>query len=163
MYKPVYWVEWCLASIFALNTLYHIMQYTWAILNLKPITLSSKQRPLLGVSEDDPLFKNEMPQKQMTPEPSPSLNLSCINLSRRSATLGSSVLSDISMQIIPFIILCLKFYCAKCLLRKTFCNLAFSFFKRIIQYQSHFLNTVISHLKRPCVPMDHSVDLRIFL
>lgn len=97
-YKPVYWVEWCIASIFALNALYHIIQYTWATLSLKPIALSPKQRPLLGISEDDPLFKDEVPQKQTTPEPSPSLNLSCINLSRRSTPLGSLVLSDISMQ-----------------------------------------------------------------
>jgi len=112
-YKPVYWVEWCLVAIFALNALYHIIQYTWAVLSLKPITLSPKQRPLLGVSEDDPLFKDEMLQKQMTPEPSPSLNLSCINLSRRSTTLGSSVLSDISTQNTFFIVLCLKFYYTK--------------------------------------------------
>lgn len=96
-YKPIYWIEWCLASLFAVNALYHIIQYTWAILSLKPITLSPKQRPLLGVSEDDPLFKDEVPQKQTTPEPSPLLNLSCINLNRRSTTLGSSLLSD-SMQ-----------------------------------------------------------------
>ncbi|KAG5310304.1 TM209 protein, partial [Acromyrmex insinuator] len=93
-YKPIYWIEWCLASLFALNVVYHIIQYTWAILNLKPITLNSKQRPLLGVSEDDPLFKDEVPQKQTIPEPSPLLNLSCINLTRRSTTLGPSVLSD---------------------------------------------------------------------
>ncbi|KAM0725849.1 Transmembrane protein 209 [Formica fusca] len=94
-YKPVYWIEWCLASIFALNALYHIIRYTWAILSLKPITLSPKQRPLLGITEDDPLFKIEVPQKQKTPDPSPSLNLSCINFSRRTTSLGSSVLSDI--------------------------------------------------------------------
>lgn len=97
-YKPVYWIEWCLASIFALNALYHIIRYIWATLSLKPIALSPKQRPLLGITEDDPLFKTEVPQKQKTPEPSPSLNLSCINLSRRTTPLGSSVLSEISMQ-----------------------------------------------------------------
>ncbi|XP_011880588.1 PREDICTED: transmembrane protein 209 [Vollenhovia emeryi] len=94
IYKPVYWIEWCLASIFALNALYHVVHYTWATLSLKPITLGPKQRPLLGVSEDDPLFRDEVPQRQTTPEPSPSLNLSCISLNRRSTTLGSSVLSD---------------------------------------------------------------------
>ncbi|XP_050462419.1 transmembrane protein 209 [Cataglyphis hispanica] len=94
-YKPVYWIEWCLASIFGLNALYHIIQYTWATLSLKPIALSPKQRPLLGITEDDPLFQTEVPQKQKTPDPSPSLNLSCINLSRRTTPLGSSVLSDI--------------------------------------------------------------------
>lgn len=101
-YKPVYWIEWCLASIFGLNALYHIIRYTWATLSLKPITLSPKQRPLLGITEDDPLFKTEVPQKQKTPDPSPSLNLSCINLSRRTTPLGSSVLSDISMPNILF-------------------------------------------------------------
>lgn len=97
-YKPIYWIEWCLASIFALNALYHIIQYIWAILSLKPIALSPKQRPLLGITEDDPLFKTEVPQKQKTPDPSPSLNLSCLNLSRRTTPLGTSVLSEISMK-----------------------------------------------------------------
>lgn len=76
---------------------------------MKAITLNPKQRPLLGIIEDDPLFKDEMSQKQVIPEPSPSLNLSSINLSRRSTTLGSSVLSDISMQNIFF-------YCTICIL-----------------------------------------------
>ncbi|KAL6264080.1 hypothetical protein P5V15_004159 [Pogonomyrmex californicus] len=104
-YKPFYYIEWCLALIFVLNALYHIIQYIWAILSLKPITLDPKQRPLLGVSEDDPLFKYETPKKQMTPEPSPSLNISSIGLGRRSATLGSSVLSDMKdySTSIPFL------------------------------------------------------------
>lgn len=97
-YKPIYWFECFLTAIFTLNALCHILQYIRATLSLKPITVDPKQRPLLGISEDDPLFKDEIPQKQTTPEPSPSLNLSCINLSRRSTSLGSSVLSDISTQ-----------------------------------------------------------------
>lgn len=93
-YKPVYWIEWCLASIFALNALYHIIQYICATLSLKPIALNIKQRPLLGISEDDPLFKDEVPQKQKTPEPNSSLNLSCMNFSRHTS-LGSPILSEI--------------------------------------------------------------------
>lgn len=95
-YKPVYWIEWCLVSIFALNALYHIIQYIYATLSLKPIILNAKQRPLLGISEDDPLFKDEVLQKQKFLEPSPSLNLSCMNFSRRTS-LGSPILSEISM------------------------------------------------------------------
>lgn len=97
-YKSVYWIECCLLSIFALNALYHIVQYTCATLSLKSVALSPKQRSLLGVPEDDPLFKEEVSQKQKPPEFSSSLNLSFINLTRRTTSVGSSGLSDISTQ-----------------------------------------------------------------
>ncbi|CAK9817499.1 Transmembrane protein 209 [Anthophora plagiata] len=93
-YKPFCWAEWCLASIFALNALYHIIRYTWASFTLRPILLSPKQRRLLGISEDDPLFKNELSSPQRTPESIVSLNLSCIGLGRRMSPLGSSGLNE---------------------------------------------------------------------
>lgn len=68
-------------------------------MTLQPITLSPKQRQLLGVSEDDPLFRNEVPPQQKVLEQNPSINLSCINLHRRSA-IGSPMLNETSMQII---------------------------------------------------------------
>ncbi|OAD52245.1 hypothetical protein WN48_02530 [Eufriesea mexicana] len=92
-YKPFCWTEWCLASIFALNALYHITRYTWANLSLRPILLSPKQRRLLGVSEDDPLFRNELPASQKACEPMVPLNLSCISFNRRMS-LGSTGLSE---------------------------------------------------------------------
>ncbi|XP_029039621.1 transmembrane protein 209 [Osmia bicornis bicornis] len=93
-YKPFCWAEWCLASIFALNALYHITQYAWAGFTVRPISLSPKQRRLLGVSEDDPLFKDQLSSPQKTSEsPFPS-NLSCISLNRRMASLGSPGLSE---------------------------------------------------------------------
>ncbi|KAG7199543.1 hypothetical protein KM043_014154 [Ampulex compressa] len=93
-YKPFCWVEWCLASIFALNALYHIAQYVWAALSLQPVVLSPRQRRLLGISEDDPLFKNEIPSPQKVSEPSSPMNLSCISLNRRLTPLGSPGLND---------------------------------------------------------------------
>ncbi|XP_078040168.1 transmembrane protein 209 [Augochlora pura] len=93
-YKPFCWVEWCLASIFALNALYHIVRYAWAIFTLKPVILSPKQRRLLGVSEDDPIFKNETPSPQKSLEPIFPLNLSCISLNRRLTSLSSSALNE---------------------------------------------------------------------
>lgn len=75
--------------------MYHILRYVLTRLQLKPIVLSPKQRPLLGVSEDDPLFKKEVPQKLKIPEPSSTLNLS-INLNRRTTPLGTPALSEIS-------------------------------------------------------------------
>ncbi|XP_076639602.1 transmembrane protein 209 [Colletes latitarsis] len=93
-YKPFCWVEWCLASIFALNALYHIIRYTWTSLTLQPVILSPKQRRLLGVSEDDPVFKNEVSSPQKTSEPIFPLNLSCISLNRRLTPLGSPGLSE---------------------------------------------------------------------
>lgn len=97
IYKPIYWLEWCLISIFTINAFYHIVRYGWATMRLQPIILKPKQRRLLGVSEDEPLFKNEVAQQQKSLEMSPSLNLSCINLNRRTIPLASSVLSEISM------------------------------------------------------------------
>ncbi|XP_032674619.1 transmembrane protein 209 isoform X2 [Odontomachus brunneus] len=94
VYKPIYWLEWCLASILTINAFYHIMRYIWATMRLQPIVLKPKQKRLLGVSEDEPLFKNEVVQQQKSSETSPSLNLSCINL-RRTIPLASSVLSEI--------------------------------------------------------------------
>lgn len=93
-YKPFFWAEWCLASIFGLNALYHIIRYAWASFNLRPVLLSPKQRRLLGVSEDDPLFKNESVSSQKTPEPTVPLNLSCISFNRRMTPLGSPRLSE---------------------------------------------------------------------
>lgn len=115
VYKPICWLEWCLASIFAINAFYHIIKYIWVTTRLQPIALKPKQRRLLGVSEDEPLFKNEVPQQQKSLESSPLLNLSCINLSRRTIPLASSVLSEISMQSMYFdsvvcqILLCIEY------------------------------------------------------
>lgn len=93
-YKPFYWIEWCLASIFALNSLYHIFSYTAATLSIQPVVLSPRQRKLLGVPEDDPFFKTQTPKVKKSLEPSSPLNLSCMNLSRHSSTLGSPVLNE---------------------------------------------------------------------
>ncbi|CAL7942813.1 unnamed protein product [Xylocopa violacea] len=93
-YKPFCWAEWCLASIFALNALYHITRYLWASFTLRPILLSPRQRHLLGVSEDDPLFQNEPSLSQKASEPMLPLNLSCISLNRRMTSLGPSGLSE---------------------------------------------------------------------
>ena len=93
-YKPFCWIEWCLASIFALNAAYHISQYAWASFTLRSVTLSPAQRRLLGVAEDDPIFKNQVPTPQKTSEPISPLNLSCISLNRRLTSLGSPGLSE---------------------------------------------------------------------
>ncbi|XP_003398568.1 transmembrane protein 209 [Bombus terrestris] len=92
--EPFCWAEWCLALIFGLNTVYHITKYTWASFSLRPILLNPKQRYLLGISEDDPLFKNEKPSSPKTSEPPVPLNLSCISLNRRMTSLGSTGLSE---------------------------------------------------------------------
>ena len=86
-----------MALIFGLNTVYHITKYTWASFSLRPILLNPKQRYLLGISEDDPLFKNEKPSSPKTSEPPVPLNLSCISLNRRMTSLGSTGLSESSM------------------------------------------------------------------
>ncbi|KAJ8683244.1 hypothetical protein QAD02_019036 [Eretmocerus hayati] len=93
-YKPFAWIEWCIASIFGVNSVYNLVKYSIAIVSLKPVVLSSKQRKLLGISADDPLFKNEAPVVQKSPEPTTPLNFSCMNLSRHSATLGSTSLNE---------------------------------------------------------------------
>ncbi|XP_012272889.1 transmembrane protein 209 isoform X2 [Orussus abietinus] len=93
-YKPFCWVEWCLASVFALNAIYHLARYTVATFTLHPVTLNSGQRRLLGIPDDDPLFKNETPPIPKAAEPCSPLNFSCMNLSRRSSVLGSSGLDD---------------------------------------------------------------------
>ncbi|KAK9293787.1 hypothetical protein QLX08_011349 [Tetragonisca angustula] len=95
-YEPFCWAEWCLALIFALNSLYHITKYAWANFSLQPILLNPKQRRLLGISEDDPLFKNEQPSSPKASEPMIPLNLSCISLNRRMTPLGSTGLKDFS-------------------------------------------------------------------
>ena len=87
-----------MASIFALNALYHITRYAWSNFSLRPILLSPKQRRLLGVSEDDPFFKNELPLSQKISEPIIPLNLSCISLNRRMVPLSSTGLSESSMK-----------------------------------------------------------------
>ncbi|XP_015588188.1 transmembrane protein 209 isoform X2 [Cephus cinctus] len=93
-YKPFSWIEWCLASIFALNALYHLIRYFLAILSLQPVTISPRQRRLLGITDDDPLFKNEPVSPPKVSEPSSPLNFSCMNLSRPSSTLGSPSLNE---------------------------------------------------------------------
>lgn len=97
-YIPFCWAEWCLASIFALNALYHVSRYAWTSLTIRPILLSPKQRRLLGVADDDPLFKNQITLSQKASEPTTPLNLSCISLNRlnRMTSLGSSGLSESS-------------------------------------------------------------------
>ncbi|KAI4488760.1 hypothetical protein M0802_011270 [Mischocyttarus mexicanus] len=89
-YKPFFWIEWFLASIFSINALYHIIQYAWTNFHIQPITISPQQQILLGVSNNDPLFKSEVPV-QKTQESNTSLNLSCISLNRRMSSLGSSL------------------------------------------------------------------------
>lgn len=95
-YKPFAWVEWFLAAVFGLNSLYHLVRYSSALLSLRPVVLSEKQRKLLGISEDDPLFKTETPAPQKPSEPSTPLNFSCMNLSRHSSTLGNTSLNESS-------------------------------------------------------------------
>lgn len=92
-YKPFCWIEWCLASIFALNAFYHIIQYVWASFHMQPVVLSPRQRLLLGITNDDPLFKNEIVSPKIS-ESSTPINLSCISLNRRLTPLGSSLLSE---------------------------------------------------------------------
>ncbi|XP_066582864.1 transmembrane protein 209 isoform X2 [Prorops nasuta] len=53
-----------------------------------------RQRKLLGISEDDPLFKNEEVPAQNTTDSTPTFNLSCINLSRRLIPLESSDINE---------------------------------------------------------------------
>ncbi|KAF7407356.1 transmembrane protein 209 [Vespula maculifrons] len=89
-YKPFFWIEWCLASIFALNAFYHITQYIWTNFHIQPIVLSPRQKLLLGISNDDPLFKSETTLQKIS-ESSTPLNLSCISLNRRMTPLGSSL------------------------------------------------------------------------
>ncbi|XP_003425289.1 transmembrane protein 209 [Nasonia vitripennis] len=93
-YKPFSWIEWFLATVFGLNSIHHLIKYSMAMFSLRPVVLTSKQRKLLGISEDDPLFKNEVPVPQKPVEPSSPLNYSCINLSRHSNTLGNTSLND---------------------------------------------------------------------
>lgn len=93
-YKPFCWVEWCLVAIFSLNALYHIGRYAWATFSLQPVVLSPRQRRLLGVPEDDPLFKNQAPTPRNPSEPSTPLNFSCMSLTRRITPLGSPILNE---------------------------------------------------------------------
>ena len=99
-YKPFAWIEWVLASIFGFNAIYYLIVYTVAVFNLKPITVSQKQRKLLGIKEDDPLFKNEVTLPQKTSELSTPLNFSCMSFSRNSSTIGSPSFNESSMFII---------------------------------------------------------------
>ncbi|XP_058791107.1 transmembrane protein 209 [Phymastichus coffea] len=93
-YKPFSWIEWCLASILGLNSVHHLIRYTMAMFSLRPVTLTANQRKLLGISEDDPLFKNEVLSPKTLPEPTTPLNFSCMNLSRNSSALGTSSLNE---------------------------------------------------------------------
>ncbi|XP_012253137.2 transmembrane protein 209 [Athalia rosae] len=93
-YKPFCWIEWFLASILALNALYHIISYAIATLSIQPVILSPRQRKLLGVTENDPLFKSEAPPPPTVAEPSSPQHFSTMNLSWRSNTLGSPGLND---------------------------------------------------------------------
>lgn len=95
-YKPFCWIEWCLASILALNALYHVISYVVATLSIQPVVLSPRQRKLLGVTENDPLFKNEVPPPQTLAEPSSPQHFSTMNLSWRSNTLSSPGLDESS-------------------------------------------------------------------
>ncbi|XP_034937336.1 transmembrane protein 209 [Chelonus insularis] len=94
VYKPFFWIEWCLALIFALNALYHVGSYFVASVNLRPIVLSPRQKKLLGISDDECLFKTTTssptkPTDAITPIMSMTTPL---NLSRRS--LGASGLNE---------------------------------------------------------------------
>ncbi|XP_011304655.1 transmembrane protein 209 [Fopius arisanus] len=91
VYKPFLWFEWVLTMIFGLNALYHIICYCYAIFSLRPIMLSPQQKKLLGINEDDPLFKTGSTTPKQ-PTPSSPVNLSSFNLSRRS--LGSPGLNE---------------------------------------------------------------------
>ncbi|XP_046430081.1 transmembrane protein 209 isoform X1 [Neodiprion virginianus] len=93
-YKPFCWIEWCLASILALNAVYHIVSYAIATLSIQPVVLSPRQRKLLGVTDNDPLFKTEVPTPQKLSEPSSPQHFSTMNLSWRSNTLGSPGLNE---------------------------------------------------------------------
>lgn len=95
-YKPVLWIEWVLALIFGLNALYHIICYSNATLNLRPIALSPRQKRLLGINEDEPLFNTGRATAKLPEESSP-INLSALNLSRRS--LGSPGLNESSKSV----------------------------------------------------------------
>ncbi|XP_043285398.1 transmembrane protein 209 [Venturia canescens] len=99
-YKPFLWVEWCLALIFGLNALYHIVRYSLATLSLQPIILTPCQRRLLGVNDDDPLFQNGTPCAPKQAEPTTPINLTSMNLSRRTNVLGSPGINENSSS--PF-------------------------------------------------------------
>ena len=105
-YKPFSWIEWILASLFGLNSFYHLIRYSIAVFSIRPVVLTSKQRKLLGIAEEDPLFKNEDPVPPKPSEPSTPLNFSCMNLSRHSATLGSPSLNETSKT--QILIICIK-------------------------------------------------------
>ncbi|KAF7997041.1 hypothetical protein HCN44_005318 [Aphidius gifuensis] len=90
-YRPFIWIEWFFALIFALNAIYHIVRYFIATLSLRPITLSTNQKKLLGIKDDDPFFKvGNLVQK--SPEPVAVNHIPSMNLSRRS--IGSPSLSE---------------------------------------------------------------------
>ena len=93
-YKPVAWIEWVLALIFAVNAGYHLVKYALSKLSLKPVTVTQRQKKLLGVSDHDPMFKVEKPVTQKPVEPSPSRNFSCANLSLHSSSFGTPILND---------------------------------------------------------------------
>lgn len=95
-YKPFSYIEWVLAILLGANSLFHLMKYTLAVCSLRPVVISKKQRKLLGISDDDPLFKNEVPTTQKPCEPSTPMNFSCMNLSRHSNTLGTPNLNETS-------------------------------------------------------------------
>ncbi|CAG5101610.1 Similar to Tmem209: Transmembrane protein 209 (Mus musculus) [Cotesia congregata] len=103
-YKQFLWIEWVLVLIFGLNALYHIASYIIGILNLRPVMLNPEQKKLLGVSNDETLFKSmsSTNETKLCPEPiSPILNMtSPLNLSRRS--LGTSALNDTKTYSSPF-------------------------------------------------------------
>ncbi|KAK0077979.1 hypothetical protein PV325_003214 [Microctonus aethiopoides] len=91
-YKPLFWIEWLLALIFALNSLYHIISYIVATLNLRPIVLSPQQKKLLGVNENEALFKTGSTPIIKPCEPVSPINMTSMNLSRRS--LGTPGLNE---------------------------------------------------------------------
>ncbi|KAL7301211.1 hypothetical protein TKK_0006178 [Trichogramma kaykai] len=83
-YNPLVYIEWILAGIFSINSFYHLIKYVTAKLTLQPVTLNQKQRKLLGVADNDPLFQHEVSTPQKTVEASSALNFSCMNISRHS-------------------------------------------------------------------------------
>lgn len=98
-YKQFMWIEWVLVLIFGLNALYHIVSYVVGTFNMRPVVLNPEQKKLLGITNDETLFKSTpltSEIKSCLPEPiSPIINMTTpLNLSRRSLGAGLNETSE---------------------------------------------------------------------
>lgn len=87
-------MEWGLALILVVNMINHLWIYGASKLSLKTVTGTQRQKKLLGIPDDDPLFKVEKTDSKKLVDPNPSLNFSCANLSLHSSSFGTPTLND---------------------------------------------------------------------